>query len=296
MKQTFKDGLDLEKNGGGMARIIAFVHHKGGTGKTTSCLNIAGWLAKVGKRVLVVDLDPQGNATAGLGIDRAMLFGSLYEVFRGERAFEEVIVQTDSGVHLAPSSFNLLSFELEMAGQAGRVGLLAERLEAIESFYDYILIDVPPGSTQLMMNGIAAAEHLIIPIDSGVFGAETLETLKKLIFSLADELGIEVNVMMVLLKSFSADVLDLSLTHEVRKMVAAFLQSSGLGTVKIFTIPFSRQIYQAQMKGLPISHWAPYSDAGRAYQRVTMGLLPSPYQDTINNLRKFVTRSFAKIK
>lgn len=276
MKQTFK--RDVTERGGRPASLIAFVHHKGGTGKTTSCINIAGWLVKMGKQVLVVDLDPQGNATAGLGIDRSTLDGSLYGVLRGERTLEEVILQTPSGVHVAPSSLNLLSCEMEMAGQADRVGLLAERLKPIEPYYDYILIDVPPGSTQLMMNGIAAAEHLIIPIDSGVFGYETLETLKALILDLADELGVEVNLMMVLLKGFSTDLLDWSLTNEVRKMLGAFLKSNGLGDVKIFTIPFSREVYRAQMKGQPISHSAPHSNVGRAYRRIATELSNYSYE------------------
>lgn len=276
MKQTFK--REGTESGGRRAVLIAFVHHKGGTGKTTSCINIAGWLVKMGKQVLVVDLDPQGNATAGLGIDRSTLDGSLYEVLRGEGAFHETILQTTSGVHVAPSSLDLLSCEMEMAGQANRVGLLAQRLRAIEPYYDYILIDVPPGSTQLMMNGIAAAEHLIIPVDSGVFGYETLETLKTLILDLADELGVEVNLMMVLLKGFSTSLLDGGLTREIRTMVINFLRSNGLSGVRIVTIPFSREVYRAQMKGQPISHCAPHSDVGRAYRRIAEAILNYSYE------------------
>ena len=100
-----------EESGTQGATSIAFVHHKGGTGKTTSCLNIAGWLAKMKKQVLVVDLDPQGNATAGLGVDRKTLENSIYDVFFGQHNIEEVILETDSGIYLAPSSLDLLAAE-----------------------------------------------------------------------------------------------------------------------------------------------------------------------------------------
>ena len=276
MKQTFK--RDQWGRGARASNLIAFVHHKGGTGKTTSCINIAGWLAKMGKQVLVVDLDPQGDATAGLGIDRSTLDISLYDVLQGKRVMEEVIVQAASGVHVAPSSLNLLSTEMAMAGKADLISILAQELKAIERYYDYILIDVPPGSTALMMNGIAAAEHLIIPIDSGVFGYEALETLKSLILDLGDELGVEVNVRMVLLRDISGSMFDWGITRQVRKLVSNFLQSNGLPDVKICTIPYSRQIYKSQIRGLPISHSAPHSNVGRAYRRIAAGLLDNSYE------------------
>lgn len=249
-------------------KTIAFVHHKGGTGKTTSCLNSAGWLTRMKKKVLVVDLDPQGNATAGLGVDRKTLDATIYDVFFGKHNIEEVILETDSGIYLAPSSIDLLAAETHMAGQANNARILKISLASIEEFFDYILIDAPPGSTLLMINGIAAAENIIIPLDTGVFAYETMDTLKTLAVDLNQELGVEVNVMMLLLREYSTSFLDRGLTREIKKLAKRFLTENLTSDVRIFTIPFSRKIYKAQMRGRPISHYAPYSDVGFIYRRI----------------------------
>lgn len=247
---------------------IAFVHHKGGTGKTTSCLNIAGWLVKMQKQVLVVDLDPQGNATAGLGIDRKTLDSSIYEVFFGGKNIEEIILETDSGVYLAPSSIDLLAAETHMAGRANNTIILKQNLGSIENSFDYILIDVPPGSTMLMINGIVASENIIIPLDSGVFAFETMDTLKTLVVDLNKEIGAEPNIMMMLLRDYSVSIFDKGPKIQVKKMLKSFLAENNIPDVKIFTIPFSRKIYGAQMKGMPISHYAPFSNIGRVYKKI----------------------------
>ena len=255
------------------AKSIAFVHHKGGTGKTTSCINIAGWLARMKKKVLVVDLDPQGNATTGLGISRNTCEGSIYDVFFGHRYIEEVILKTDSGVYLVPSSLDLLTAEIHMAGRGNNTYILKANLGAVENRFDYILIDVPPGSTLLMINGIVASENIVIPLDSGVFAFETMETLKTLVIDLHQELGVETNVMMMLLKGYSESLFDLGPTGEIKKLLKGFLAKNNIPQVKLFTIPFSRNIYKAQMKGKPISHYAPYSDVGRTYRRIAKEIL-----------------------
>ena len=264
MKNLFGDKTDKTD----VAKKIAFVHHKGGTGKTTSCLNIAGWLAKMKKQVLVVDLDPQGNATAGLGIDRKSLDSSIYDVFFGQHNIEEVILETDSGVYLAPSSLDLLATETHMAGKINNTRILKASLGNIEESFDYILIDVHPGSTLLMINGMVAAENIIIPLDSGVFAFETMETLKTLVLDLRDEIGVKTNIMMMLLKGYSSSIFDWGPTREIKKLLKGFLKENNIPDVSIFTIPFSRDIYKAQMKGKPISHYAPYGEVGRVYRRV----------------------------
>lgn len=270
MKNMFREGSESNVRN---TKIITFVHHKGGTGKTTSCLNIAGWLAKMDKKVLVVDLDPQGNATAGLGVDRKTCEGSIYEVFFGQHNIEEVILETDSGVYLAPSSLDLLAAETHMAGQIDNTRTLKENLSAIESSFDYILIDVPPGSTLLMINGIVASENIIVPLDSGVFAYEAMETLKTLVIDLNEELGVETNVMMMLLKGCSNSFFDVGPTAEIKRLLGGFLSTNITSNVKVFTIPFSRNIYKAQMKGRPISHYAPHSDVGRIYRKIAKEII-----------------------
>ncbi|ODS30780.1 MAG: ATPase involved in chromosome partitioning [Candidatus Scalindua rubra] len=255
------------------AKVIAFVHHKGGTGKTTSCLNIAGWLVKMKKKTLVVDLDPQGNATAGLGVDRNTVDGSIYDVLFGQKDIEETILETDSCIHLAPSSLDLLATETHMAGKVNNTTIIREKLGKIEKYFDYILIDVPPGSTLLMINGIIASENIIIPLDSGIFAYETMETLKTLLIDLDEEIGVQTNVMMALLKGYPISIFDRGPTREIKKLLKKFLTANVTSDVRIFTIPFSRKVYKAQMKGKPISHYAPHSGVGRAYRKIAKEIL-----------------------
>jgi len=247
---------------------IAFVHHKGGTGKTTSCLNIAGWLVRMKKTVLVVDLDPQGNATSGLGIDRRTIDVSIYDVLLGQKNITEVILKTDSGINLMPSSLDLLAMETHMAGQIQNTRLLKENLVNVNEHFDYVLIDTPSGSTMLMINGIVACNNMIIQLDSGIFAYETMETLRELLISLNEELGIETNVMMALLRGYSDSIFDWSFSSNIKKLLKKFLAWNLISSVKIFKIPFSRKIYKAQIRGMPISHYAPYSKVGRAYKKI----------------------------
>lgn len=257
---------------------IAFVHHKGGTGKTTSCINIAGWLVKLGKNVLVVDLDPQGNATSGLGIDRNTIEASVYDVLfpclpagRNGKKLQEVILETPSGVHLAPSSLDLLAAETHMAGLPDQTTLLKKKLADIQPFFDFILIDVPPGSTMLMINGIVAAGNIIIPLDSGVFAYETLETLQTLLQHIHDELGLAVNVMFVILREHP--ILTFYLfepvpTKEIKKLLKEYFTSHCGECPGIFKAPYSKKIYESQKRGVPISYYAPWSSIGRFYKKL----------------------------
>ena len=275
MKNIFTGNNDKAVQG---IRKIAFVHHKGGTGKTTSCLNIAGWLAKMEKKVLVVDLDAQGNATAGLGVDRKSCESSVYDVFFGQMGIRDIILETESGVYLAPSSMELMTVEMRLAGQINNTGILKESLSHVEGHFDYILIDVPPGSVLLMANAIVASENIIIPLDSGIFAYETLEVLKTLVADLQAEFGVETNVMMVLLREYSNSFVDKRKTNGIKRLLKKFLAENGIGDVKVFTIPFSRKVYWAQMKGMPISHYAPPSDVGQTYKDLAEEVLCYQYQ------------------
>jgi chromosome partitioning protein len=196
-------------------------------------------------------------------------------VLFGQRHLEEVILETESGVHLAPSSLDLLAAETHMASpaQINNTVILKEKLGSLEKYFDYILIDVPPGSTLLMINGIIAAENVVIPLDAGVFAYETIETLKTLLIDLNEELGVEVNVMMVILREFGTGILDIIPTWEVKRLLKKLLMENNMPQVKIFKVPFSRYIYRSQKRGLPISHCAPFSDVGLTYRRIAKEIL-----------------------
>lgn len=268
-KNTFisnsKDGEDHS------AKKIAFVHYKGGTGKTTSCLNIAGWLTKMDKKVLVVDLDPQGNATAGLGVNSRLIENSIYDVLLYKKDIMDVILKTDSGVFLVPSSLDLLAIGINEKDLLDNSNNLKEHLARVEKHFNYILIDAPPGSTMLMINGIVASGNIIVPLDSGVFAYEAMETLKELIIDLNEANGIETNIMMALLREFSQS--DIRVTGRIKKLLKEFFIENGIPGVKTFTIPFSDYVYKAQMKGVPISHYAKYSNVGRRYKKIAKEVL-----------------------
>lgn len=270
-EKIVKNRNDNKKEG---AKCISFVHYKGGTGKTTSCINIAGCLVKMDKRVLVVDLDPQGSATTGLGIDRKTVDHSIYDVMFGEKNMENIILKTTSAVHLAPSSFDLLTAGIRMSGVKNQAGTLKENLGNIKKYYDYILIDVPPGSNMLMINGIVASDNIIIPLDSGIFAFEAMQTLYALFEDIEEELGIEINIMMALLGKYPpTSIFGKTPTKEIYNMLRDFFTINNISIPDIFLIPYSKKVYAAQIKGMPISHYAPYSDAGRAYKKITMKVL-----------------------
>jgi chromosome partitioning protein len=252
---------------------IAFVHHKGGVGKTTSCINIAGWLAKLGKKVLVVDLDPQGSATTGLGVDRQSVTGSIYDVFCDSMSINETILEAESGVFLLPSTLDLLDTKRQISGRMENAYLLKEKLKPIEYLFDFILIDVPPGLTSFMINGIVAAKNIIIPLESGIFAYEALDTLKNSIVKLNNELKIETNVMMILLRGYSNSIMDRHPTQEIKQLLAKFIENNLTSDVKVYAMPFSKKIYQSQMAGMPISHFASWSEIGRTYKKITQEIL-----------------------
>ncbi len=195
----------------------------------------------------------------------------------GKTSIEEVILETDAGIWLVPSSIDLLAAERQIADRTNHASLLAAKLKSIEKQFDYILIDVGPGSTLLMINGIVAAGNIIVPLDSGVFAYETLETLKTLVLDLQQELGIETNVMMILLRDYSTSIFDRIFdgepTQEIKDLVSEFLIANQMPTVKILGIPYSKKVYQAQMLGMPISHVDPFSKVGKAYKQIAEAVL-----------------------
>lgn len=252
-----------------MSNTIAFVHIKGGTGKTTSCINVAGWLAKWGKRVLVVDLDPQANATSGLGIDPKNLECSVYDVFFNQTRMEDVILETSSGVHLAPSSTDLLGAELEMSNlKENGYYLLASALGGIIESYDYVLIDVSPGSLPLIANAIVASDSIIVPFDGSVFAYETLEALKRVLVEISEDMRKDTDILFLLLKEDPVSVFSFSPPAKTRGLIGSFFARNCGEAPKIFTIPYSSKVFKSQIKGEPISQYAPFSAVGRAFKKV----------------------------
>ena len=248
-----------------MAKTIAFVHHKGGTGKTTSCLSVAGHLAEAGKKVLVVDLDPQGNATSGLRVEKDSLKYSMYNVMVAGSPMDKVIKQTDfDNLDVAPSSFELAWTEL--SGKS--INLFSQSLGDIKSLYDYILIDTPPSLGRLMVSGIFAADHVITTLDVGVFALDGLESMKKVFESVEEGTKKEINNSMIILTKAKKSS-PVSKILKMRNHSDEIIKSlKGKHKKNIFLVPNDKNIYDSQLHGEPISHYSPSSKASLSYKKI----------------------------
>jgi len=260
------------------AECIAFTNHKGGTGKTTSCLSIAGYLAKSGNKVLVVDFDPQANTTSGLGIDVTTLECSIYDVVLGQCNSHEsvpitrVILETDvENLHVAPAEFDLGVAEVFMQHAKDRAGILNRLLEEVRPLYDYILIDVPSSSGLLMVNGLRAADQAVVPLDPSIFSLEAMDNLKATFDDVRELAGHSINqITGVLIRyvkpnMFSRLFRKLNPSQEVEERLRAMFHT-------VFVVPESMEIYGAQRQRMPISHYAPGSNLGKAYAEIARSI------------------------
>lgn len=274
--------------------VIAFAHHKGGTGKTTSCLNVAGYLQKDGKRVLVVDCDPQANATSGLGVDPERVEQSMYDVFMSvfegfpDARITDIIVPTASGIYLAPATLDLVGVEPYLYGIDDRAGILREVLTPVRDTYDFILIDTPPSMGQFVINGLVAADRTVVTLDAGTFALNGMEALSMIFNDIREMIGEDVNADFAILTRWggsddSGGGLALflkrifspaSFAEEEREKerLKTFESEVRKKFKQVFVVHYSPLIYEAQQKGLPISHYAPESKPGRDYRAVATAL------------------------
>jgi chromosome partitioning protein len=251
-----------------MARIFTLVNQKGGVGKTTTAINLGAYLGYFGQRVLIVDLDPQANATSSLGIDKQTVKHGTYEVLIGSQPIAPNILHNPRlKISLLPSSPSLAGAEIELIDLDNREYLLKRALTNISDRYDYILIDCPPSLSLLTVNGLIAAESgVIIPVQCEYLALEGLGQLTQTIRKVQNSLFPELQIKGVVLTMYDGRTrLALDVVSEVQR----YFSDQVYQTI----IPRSVRLAEAPSYGTPISAFAPESTAAKAYAALAKEIL-----------------------
>lgn len=256
------------------------VNQKGGVGKTTSCVNLSAYLAALGKRVLIVDIDPQANASSGIGIRHESLEAHMYHVLIGEAHPEGVIRHTSLfSCDLLPSAPDLAGAAIELVSMPNREFKLHEALKNIVTPYDYILIDSPPSLGLLTVNGLVAADEIIIPVQCEYYALEGLGQLLKTVELVREHLEKDIKVMGVLLTMYDR-------RNRLARLVEKEVRRNFPGYVFDTVIPRNVELAEAPSFGKTILQYEPASRGARSYRQLAEEFLridvaPSPSPETV---------------
>ena len=256
-----------------MGQTIACANQKGGVGKTTTVVNLGSYLALFGERVLIIDFDPQGNATSGLGFDRNSIERSIYDaIVDGVSLRELTLPGPVDELDVVPSTIALAGAEVELAPIEGRERRLSRLLADVEADYDYILIDCPPSLGLLTVNALTAADSVLIPLQCEYYALEGLTQLLATLDLIRDHLNPELDIKGVVLTMFDART---KLSADVANEVRRHLGDHVFKTV----IPRNVRLSEAPSHGQPISRYAPDSTGALAYAALTNELRARDNQD-----------------
>jgi chromosome partitioning protein len=255
-----------------MGKIISIVNQKGGVGKTTTAVNLGSYLAYLGKDVLLVDIDPQANATSGIGVDHKNLPHGIYEAIIGHKPMVEVIKRTlQDRLKIAPATLSLAGAGIELVGMEDREYRLERILRDIKNEYDYIIIDGPPSLGLLTVNSLVAADEVLIPIQSEYYALEGLSQLLETIGLVQGNLKPELAIMGAVITMFDKRN---RLSESVMNELYQYFPNRVFRSI----IPRSVRLAEAPSYGRSILHYDPQSKGGRAYERLAKELIDLEYR------------------
>ena len=251
----------------GKYRILCFANQKGGVGKTTSAINVAACMARAGKKVLLLDADPQGNATSGIGVSKKGLSATVYDVLIGQKSVEEAVVKTGvKRLDLLPSGIDLVAAELELADESRREYRLRDALTAVREKYDYIIIDCPPALSLVTINTLVAADGVVIPLLCEYYSLEGLTQLNATIGQIRKRYNPSLELVGVLINMYDGR---LNLTMSVLEEIKNFFPGKLFRT----PIPRSVRISEAPSHGLAIVDYERNGKGAAAYASVARELI-----------------------
>lgn len=248
-----------------MSRSIVFVNQKGGVGKTTSAINIGAALADLGKKTLLIDFDPQGNLSSGVGGTPGA--PGLYQVISGYKRLDEVVQSTKvPGLFLAPSSIDLSGATVELVDKADRNDYLARAITSLEARFDFILIDCPPSLGILTLNGLNAATEVIIPLQCEYFALEGLSLILQTIGLVQKSMNPSLKISGILLTMFDGRT---KLSQDVVRQVTEYFRDRVFKTI----VPRNVRLSEAPSHGLPVMLYDPACIGARSYRAVAEELI-----------------------
>lgn len=251
-----------------MAKIYALANQKGGVGKTTTVINLAAYLAEAGKKVLLIDSDPQGNSTSGYGIEKADIKNSYYTLLTGESDFNETVLKTDcmENIDILPANRELAGAEIELINFSRKEYLLKDILEEKKNDYDYIIIDCPPSLNILTLNALTAADGVLVPLQCEYYAMEGLTDLLYTISLVKKKLNKELKVDGVIFTMYDART---NLSAQVVEEVKTVLDKESFKTI----IPRNIRLSEAPSHGVPINIYDKNSKGAAAYERLAEEIL-----------------------